>query len=228
MGMAATRPYAFEPLDKPARLAVVEAEETAEELEARLREEFARTLDAARADAFEEGKVQGTREGRLLAERDSSLQARQVTLNLLSEITRGVGMLDEETCRLEKEALGAVKAFLGQLAPRFMEETLAARCEALLQEAFLQLGDSRQLLIGVHAGAASSIEALLASVEVPPGVEVLVQADEALPAGGIDIRWAHGGVRFDPEADLTLLTPEAGPVSQETYQTMEMREEGDA
>ncbi|GAK45255.1 hypothetical protein M2A_1754 [Tepidicaulis marinus] len=224
MGMAATRPYAFEPLDKPARLAVVEEAETPEKLETRLKEEFAAQLDEARAEAFAQGKSEGVREGRLLAERDSSMQARQVTLDLLSEITRGVGLLDEETCRLEKEALGAVKTFFSQLAPRLMEETLAARCETLLQDAFLQLADSRQLLIGVHPGAAASVEALLASVEVPAGVEVLVRAQEALPAGGIDIRWAHGGVSFDPAAILALLAPADGAAQND----METREEGEA
>lgn len=200
MMAAPTRPYAFRALDRQPALSVVEAEpaETPEEVYARELAELERQIEEVRAAAYEEGRSAGVREGRLLAERDSALQARQTTLLLLSEIAQGVGKIDEELLRMEQDAVGAVSAFMQKLAPALLESALSERCAALLQDAFQQLGDTRKLEICVHENAEASIEALLASVDVPAGVEVAVTNGVHVPPGGVAIRWQHGSVVLEP------------------------------
>jgi|GEM_PF-7126670 len=230
MMAAPTRPYAFRALDRQPALSVVETEpaETPEEIYARELAELERQFEEARAAAYEEGRSAGVREGRLLAERDSALQARQTTLLLLSEIAQGVSKLDDELLRMEQDAVGAVSAFMTKLAPSILQSALNERCAALLRDAFQQLGDTRKLEICVHESAEASIEALLASVDVPAGVEVAVTNSVHVPAGGVDIRWQHGSVVLEPDEIIEAIAAAGRTSGQELSARTENEEKEQA
>lgn len=154
--------------------------------------DFAKELDAARAEGRREGIDQGLRQA--AAERE------HLTAQSLASIATNIAGLQadfqQHRDQTARQALEAALQTVRVLFPRLYAGTAAAEISALCEQVIAAQATPRLYTISVHPDFQADIERALCVDNRSPadGVDVRVQADPAVKVGDCRIAWPGGGV----------------------------------
>ena len=157
-------------------------------------------LDAAKQQAFAQGKLEGQAEGHKAAwdEAMASVEKQTVdSLELIVEQLRALAPIAIETA--EKSYAAAVElamAVCRKVVPTLCQEHAADEIRLLFEKNFHFLKEEPKITVKLNPSMADAVKPYIAKLVKQESFagKVAVVRDESLPAGDCKIEWAHGGV----------------------------------
>lgn len=157
-------------------------------------------LDAAKQQAFMQGKLEGQEEGHKAAWNEAMASVEKQTadgLELILEQLRALAPIAVETA--EKSYSAAVEVALAvcrKVVPTLCEEHAADEIRLLLEKNFHFLKEEPKITVRLNPSMADAVRPYIADLVKKESFagKVAVVRDESIPAGNCKIEWKHGGV----------------------------------
>lgn len=157
-------------------------------------------LDAAKQQAFTQGKLEGQAEGHNAAWNEAMASVEKQTadnLELILEQLRALAPVAVETA--EKSYAAAVElamAVCRKVVPTLCKEHAADEIRLLLEKNFHFLKEEPKITVRLNPSMADAVRPYIADLVKKESFagKVAVVRDESIPAGNCKIEWKHGGV----------------------------------
>lgn len=157
-------------------------------------------LDAAKQQAFTQGKLEGQAEGHNAAWNEAMASVEKQTadnLELILEQLRALAPVAVETA--EKSYTAAVElamAVCRKVVPTLCKEHAADEIRLLLEKNFHFLKEEPKITVRLNPSMADAVRPYIADLVKKESFagKVAVVRDESIPAGNCKIEWKHGGV----------------------------------
>jgi flagellar assembly protein FliH len=159
-------------------------------------------LEAARAEAFAQGREAGLAEAALLREAQLAA-ATDAAAAALKVIGRAH---DVKLAEIEREAAGLAAAVLARVAPSLARRTALDDIAALVAQCLGEAADEPRVVLRVADDHFEALKARVAPLAESAGFagKLVILGDEALGPADARVEWADGGA----ERDLGRLTRE--------------------
>ncbi|HBO59575.1 MAG TPA: hypothetical protein DD624_06685 [Alphaproteobacteria bacterium] len=157
-------------------------------------------LDAAKEQAFTQGKLEGQAEGHKAAWDEAMASVEKQTadsLELILEQLRALAPVAAETA--EKSYAAAVDlamAVCRKVVPTLCKERAADEIRLLLEKNFHFLKEEPKITVRLNPSMADAVKPYITDLVKKESFagKVAVVRDESIPAGNCKIEWKHGGV----------------------------------
>lgn len=160
----------------------------------------AEELDAAKQQAFMQGKLEGQAEGHKAAWDEAIASVEKQTadsLELILEQLRALAPIAAETA--EKSYAAAVEVAMAvcrKVVPTLCEQHAADEIRRLFEKNFHFLKEEPKITVRLNPSMADAVKPYIADLVKRESFagKVAVVRDESIPAGNCKIEWKHGGV----------------------------------
>jgi flagellar assembly protein FliH len=175
---------------------------------ARLRADFDKRLEAARANAFEEGRDAGRREGQDAAAASLAGETERLARAIADALPPLQATVRAQVQEITDEAIRFVVELVERLLPGLEADLGELRLERFLERALRTAPRAASLAVAVPTDALPDAEAALARLGPLVGTPLTVQlhGDPGLSRGDARVTWEQGGMALQPSrAARTML-----------------------